>query len=185
MEFDEARKLALDECAAALGRISDAETKSLLGMIDASEQIFFVGVGRVFLSLQAICKRFFHLGLKAHCLGDVTEPAMTDADLLIVASGSGESLVPVAIAKKVFDMGAKIAYIGSNPKSSIAKLANLTVRIPVRTKLELADELPSEQPMTSLFEQSLLIYGDILAKLIVENKGLDMKGLWRNHANLE
>ena len=41
------------------------------------------------------------------------------------------------------------------------------------------------QPMTSLFEQSLLLLGDIVAKMIIERRGLDMKALWRYHANLE
>ena len=39
--------------------------------------------------------------------------------------------------------------------------------------------------MTSLFEQSLLLMGDILAKMIIEQKQLDMKALWQFHANLE
>ena len=39
--------------------------------------------------------------------------------------------------------------------------------------------------MTSLFEQSVLLLGDILAKIIVEQRQLDMKALWQYHANLE
>lgn len=39
--------------------------------------------------------------------------------------------------------------------------------------------------MTSLFEQSLLILGDTLAKMIIDEKNLDMKELWQYHANLE
>lgn len=185
MLFEDARNVTLDECGAALGRIGEDETRRLLELIEASEQVFFVGVGRVLLSLQAICKRFSHLGLKAHYVGEITEPAMTARDLLIVGSGSGESLFPVAIAKKARGIGAKIVYIGSNPDSTVAGLSDHIVRIPVQTKLGREDELRSQQPMTSLFEQSLLLYGDILAKMYIENKAIDMKGLWRYHANLE
>jgi len=39
--------------------------------------------------------------------------------------------------------------------------------------------------MTTLFEQSLLLLGDILAKMVIERRQIDMKGLWRCHANLE
>ena len=63
--------------------------------------------------------------------------------------------------------------------------ADYMVRIPVRTKEYLDDEIDSCQPMTTLFEQSLLLLGDILAKMIIEEKQLDMKALWRYHANLE
>ncbi len=64
-------------------------------------------------------------------------------------------------------------------------MADVTVRIPVRTKLALEDELDSSQPMTSLFEQTLLLYGDSLAKVILEEKKLDLHKLWQYHANLE
>ena len=59
------------------------------------------------------------------------------------------------------------------------------VRIPVRTKLYLEDEIDSIQPMTTLFDQTLLLVGDILAKMLIENEHLDMKNLWQYHANLE
>ena len=39
--------------------------------------------------------------------------------------------------------------------------------------------------MTSLFEQTLLLLGDIVAKMLIDRQGLDMKGLWQYHANLE
>lgn len=59
------------------------------------------------------------------------------------------------------------------------------VRIPVRTKNYLEDEIDSVQPMTSLFEQSLLLFGDVVAKMIIDERQIDMKSLWRYHANLE
>jgi 6-phospho-3-hexuloisomerase len=59
------------------------------------------------------------------------------------------------------------------------------VRIPVRTKFYLEDEIDSQQPMTSLFEQSLLLLGDVAAKMMIDRRHLDMKGLWQYHANLE
>lgn len=185
MRFSEIREMIVGECSAALKRIGDEESERFLDLIEASGQVFFVGVGRVLLSLQAICKRFAHLSVKTHYVGEITEPAMTPNDLLIVGSGSGESLFPVAIARKAKGIGVKITYIGSNPESAIAGLADLMVRIPVQTKLSRADELVSAQPMTTLFEQCLLLYGDALAKLYIERKKIRMPDLWMHHANLE
>ena len=102
-----------------------------------------------------------------------------------MGSGSGSTLFPAAIAKKAHDIGAKVIHIGSSPVSPVGEVSSLMVRIPVRTKHYLADEIDSAQPMTSLFEQSLLLLGDIVAKMIIERRGLDMKALWRYHANLE
>ena len=82
-------------------------------------------------------------------------------------------------------MDCKIVHIGSNPNSEMKEIADYMVRIPVRTKLYLEDEIDSCQIMTSLFEQCLLLLGDILAKMIVESRNIDMKALWQYHANLE
>lgn len=93
---------------------------------------------------------------------------------------------PLGIAKKARTAAdCKIVHIGSNPNSEMKDICDFMVRIPVRTKFYLADEIDSCQPMTSLFEQSVLLLGDILAKMIIEQKSLDMKSLWQYHANLE
>ena len=174
-----------EECQRALQKIDEEQSQQLVEAIFNADEVFFIGVGRVMLSLQAICKRFAHFGIKAHCVGEITEPAITDKDLLIVGSGSGETLFPVAIAQKAKKIGTKVAWIGSNQESTIAKLADYKVRIPVQSKLNKPDELHSQQPMTSLFEQTLLLYGDSLAMEIMERKGLQFENLWKYHANLE
>ena len=166
-----------EECQKALQKIDEEQSQQLVEAILNADEVFFIGVGRVMLSLQAICKRFAHFGIKAHCVGEITEPAITDKDLLIVGSGSGETLFPVAIAQKAKKIGTKVAWIGSNQESTIAKLADYKVRIPVQSKLNKPDELHSQQPMTSLFEQTLLLYGDSLAMEIMERKGLQFENL--------
>ncbi|MCI8674866.1 MAG: sugar isomerase [Lachnospiraceae bacterium] len=176
----------LDELGRTLASIDPASLERLADEILKAEQVFFVGVGRVLLSLQSVCKRLAHLGIKAHYVGEITEPAITKDDLLIVGSGSGASLFPLGIAKKARSaVDCRIVHIGSNPNSEMKKICDFMVRIPVRTKFYLEDEIDSCQPMTSLFEQSLLLVGDILAKMIIERQNLDMKGLWQYHANLE
>ena len=150
-------KSVLGELDTALNAIDPKDAERFVQAVLEADQVYFVGVGRVLLSLQSICKRFAHLGIKAHYVGEITEPAITDKDLLIVGSGSGQSIFPLGIAKKAHKIGAKIVHIGSNPNSE----------------------------MTSLFEQSVLLFGDICAKMIIEERGLDLKSLWAYHANLE
>lgn len=176
----------LDELKRTLDSIDPASVEQLAQAILEADQVFFVGVGRVLLSLQCVCKRLAHLGIKAHYVGEITEPAITKDDLLIVGSGSGASLFPLGIAKKARSaVDCKIVHIGSNPNSEMKDIADFMVRIPVRTKFYLEDEIDSCQIMTSLFEQSVLLLGDVLAKMIVERRQLDMKALWQYHANLE
>lgn len=64
-------------------------------------------------------------------------------------------------------------------------IADLFVRIPVKSKLSLSDEVASVQPMTSLFEQCLLLLGDTIALMMIEEAQIDMPSLWQYHANLE
>ncbi len=185
-EYVKIKRIVLEEIKDALDHIEPEETEKLLNDVLEAENVFVIGVGRVMMSLQAFVKRISQLGIKAHCVGDVTEPAITERDILIVASGSGESIIPVTIARKAKELGCKrIIHIGSNQKGKMSEYADYMVRIPARTRLYMHDEVKSKQIMTSLFEQSLLIYGDILAMMIVKSKGIDLDELWSFHANLE
>ena len=175
----------LQELEQALKSLNIKNLEKLLFEMRAADKVFFVGVGRVMLALESVAKRFAHLGIETHCVGEITEPAITDKDLLIIGSGSGTSLFPLAIGRKAKKFGARIIHIGSNPNSEMKEIADFQVRIPVRTKCFLKDEIDSKQPMTTLFEQSVLLMGDIAAKMIIEDKQLDMEELWRYHANLE
>ena len=190
MTFADEYKRACDDVTAELRHtLASVDPDQLMRLRDEilkADQVFFVGVGRVMLALQCVCKRLAHLGIKAHYVGEITEPAIKKDDLLIVGSGSGGSLFPLGIAKKArAAVDCTIVHIGSNPNSEMKDIADFMVRIPVRTKWYLEDEIDSCQPMTSLFEQSVLLLGDVLAKMIIEEKHLDMKGLWQYHANLE
>ena len=88
----------LEELSRTLNSIDPASLERLADEILAADQVFFVGVGRVLLSLQSVCKRLAHLGIKAHYVGEITEPAITKNDLLIVGSGSGASLFQIGRA---------------------------------------------------------------------------------------
>jgi len=92
--------------------------------------------------------------------------------------------VPVAIARKAKDLGARILYVGATPASTIGRLADLVVRIPCATKNALSDGVPSEQPMTTLFDQALLLLGDAMCLAIMRRSGVDPRSYGR-HANLE
>lgn len=184
--YEAASHDVMGELERTLGSVDTDSLERLAKEILDADQVFFVGVGRVMLALECVCKRLAHLGIKAHCVGEITEPAIKKEDLLIVGSGSGGSLFPLGIAKKARGtVDCRIVHVGSNPNSEMKEIADFMVRIPVRTKNYLEDEIDSCQPMTSLFEQSVLLLGDILAKMIIEQRNINMKELWQFHANLE
>ncbi|MEK5520634.1 6-phospho-3-hexuloisomerase [Heyndrickxia sp. FSL W8-0423] len=182
--YDIAKEIT-NELTTTLSNIDSNDVSKLLVEIQKADKVFFVGVGRVLLSLKAVAKRLAHLGIKTYIVGQITEPAITDKDLLIVGSGSGESAFPLIIAKKAKQYNATVAHIGANPNCSMGEYSDLFVKVPVSTKLQLPDEIPSVQPMTSLFEQSLLLLGDTLALMMIREQNIDMPSLWQYHANLE
>lgn len=183
--FHQKKAIVIDEITKSLTAINPTSVKKYLEAIEKAEKVFFVGVGRVLLSLKAICKRYAHLGIHTVVVGDITEPAITDKDVLVVGSGSGETTFPLEIAKKAKKIGATVIHVGSNPEGRISNYTNIFVRIPVESKSKYPDEIQSSQPMTSLFEQSLLLFGDITSMMIVEKKDISLPDLWQYHANLE
>ncbi len=186
MGYQEKKDLILKELQQSLDAVDAEEMEQFVQMVCDAQQVFMTGVGRVLLMLKAFAKRLNHLGIRANYVGAVNEPAITECDVLIVGSGSGESVIPLEITKIAKKYKAKVIHIGSNRESSMSEYEDLFVRIPCSTKLNLQDEIPSEQIMSSLFEQSLLLMEDAAAMMIAEKKQIkDMHGLWKMHANLE
>jgi 6-phospho-3-hexuloisomerase len=185
MSYNQVQNEIAQEISNTLGQVDSESVAGLVAEIKKAEKVFFVGVGRVLLSLEAVAKRLAHLGIDTYVVGQITEPAITENDLLIVGSGSGESAFPLIIAKKAKQYNARVAHIGANPDCSMKEFSDHFVRIPVSTKLKLPNEIPSVQPMTSLFEQSLLLLGDSIALMLIREQNIDMPSLWKYHANLE
>lgn len=76
MSYKANQKRVLHELNATLENIASKDVERLLEMIEAADSVFFVGVGRVLLSLEAIAKRLAHLGIKTYVVGQITEPAI-------------------------------------------------------------------------------------------------------------
>ncbi len=197
--YTEAIDTVLIEIGSALHAVDPGQIDRMVDALLGAEKVFFTGVGRVLLSLQAMVKRLNHLGIPSWCVGDLNEPAITERDVLVVGSGSGQSVIPVAIAMKAREYHAKIIHIGANENSPLKPLTDIFVRIPVQSRVTPPSSLTgdlthrmnpkiveSKQIMTSLFEQSLYILGDVVALTILEKKNITaIESLWNLHANLE
>ena len=171
-----------------------SEVENFLNLTLNSEKVFLVGVGRVMLMLKAFAKRLRHLGINSNVVGETTEPPITNNDLLIVGSGSGESLIPISISKKAKIIGAKIALITTRKKSTISKISDQIIILPCPNKVNqssvnnniITNNLDERsQIMTSLFEQALLLFSDIICLMIKDKKGLKEEEIKKHHANLE
>lgn len=176
----------LGELELTLNAISPDEAAGLIDLIVEAGRIVVAGVGRSGLATRAFAMRLRHLGLEAYVAGETVTPNFTANDLLIAGSGSGETAGLVAIANRAKSLGGRVALVSIFPQSSLGRLSDLTVRIPAASpKTTGAEAVASVQPMGALFEQSLLVFFDLLVLDLMARKGIDSAAMYARHANLE
>jgi 6-phospho-3-hexuloisomerase len=170
-----------------LSAISAQEAECLAKLILGAKRVFVAGAGRSGLAVKAFAMRLMHMGLNAYVVGETVTPGLRADDLLLIGSGSGATASLVAMAEKAKALRANIAVVTIFPDSQIGQLADTAVRISAPTPK--ADggkgQFTSVQPIGSLFEQTLLIFLDIIVMRLMEKKAIDANMMFERHANLE
>ncbi|SFL69385.1 6-phospho-3-hexuloisomerase [Paenibacillus sp. 1_12] len=164
-----------------LGTGNDALVEAII----QSRKIFLAGAGRSGLMARAFAMRLMHLGLDVHVVGETVTPGLRKEDLLIIASGSGETKSLISMAGKAKGLEAKLAVVTISPDSTIGRLADIIISLPGSPKDQSESDYHTIQPMGSLFEQTLLIFFDATILSLMEKQGLDSSSMYGNHANLE
>jgi 6-phospho-3-hexuloisomerase len=147
--------------------------------------VFVFAVGCVFLVLQCLGKRLGHLGIDCQVVGSTTEKPIMSQDLLLIASGSGESKLPAEIARLAKSKGARWGIITSARTSTIKSLSDFAVHPSCPTRNDPIAGVTPVQTMSTLFDQALHIYGDAVAMMIQQNDAMRDKDPRQFHANLE
>lgn len=183
--INEKIELILKEISQVLAKANSNEVDVLIEHILKSNKIVTCGAGRVGMAIKGFAMRLGHFGMNAYNLGDTTVPSIVEGDLLIVASGSGETQTIydlVLIAKK---NKATIVAVTGNPDSRIGKLADHVVKIEAPSKTKKVDGFISVQPMTTLNEQCLGLFFDAIVLCIMDKTGETHDSMWARHSNLE
>ena len=179
-------EVIVKELSDSMACINEGQLDALIAeLTQPNRRVLCVGVGRVLISIKAWVKRLRHLDIDINFVGAESEEPIGSGDLLLVASASGESLFPVAIARKARSLGAKVAYVGCTVPSTASELADLTVLLKGRTKFSSPDDPVSIQPMSTLFEQQLYLLGDVIALELMDRNGWSEEYVKSRHANLE
>ncbi len=176
----------LGELSAVSAAVDAAAVEKLLDLLLAAPHVFTAGAGRSGLLLRCTAMRLMHLGKATFVVGEVVTPAIRAGDLLLLLSGSGETGSLAAMAKKAKTLGAVLAVVTANPRSTLAELADLTVHIPAPTpKAALSGFVPSRQPMGSLFEESAFLLFEVVVMELMRRSGKTSEVMFQRHANLE
>lgn len=175
----------INEITKVLDEVNQTEVDQFILAICKANKIVVCGAGRVGYAIRGFGMRLGHMGLSAYAIGDTTVPNISEDDLLIVASGSGETQTIfdlVTIAKK---NNAAIAVVTSNVNSRIGQLADSVVKINAPSKTKYVGDFVSIQPMTTLNEQCLGLFFDAVVLQLMENMHQTHESMWARHSNLE
>jgi 6-phospho-3-hexuloisomerase len=175
----------ISELHQAANQLDDERTEQLVERILRARKVFVAGAGRSGLMVRAFAMRLMHMGIDAYVVGETVTPGLTQEDMLILGTGSGETRSLVSMAEKAKGLGASVAVVTITPESSIGRLADLVIKLPGSPKEQSAQVGTTIQPMGSLFEQLLLLFFDAVILRLMTKKGQDAAIMFGRHANLE
>ena len=187
--FDGMLRTILEEIRQTLNQVTDSEVERLVREIMETRRVFVSGAGRTGLVMRGFAMRLMHLGLHVHVVGEATSPAVEQGDLLLIGSGSGTTDRLVHYAGRAVETGAKLAVVTTDAGSPVARAASLVIVLPAPTPKSSKDARGqgerSDQPMGTLFEQSLGILLDASVMLLMARLEETEGGMFARHANLE
>ncbi len=175
----------LREMSLVLSSIDEGQVLELSEEILKANKVVVCGAGRVGMAIRGFGMRLGHLGLNAYTLGDSVVPGIGTGDLLLVASGSGETQTIYDLLEIGKKNGARIGLVTGNPESRMGKLADVIVQMKAPSKTKAIEGFVSIQPMTTLNEQCLGIFFDALVLALMEKMGETHDSMWARHSNLE
>ncbi|MEM1773328.1 MAG: 6-phospho-3-hexuloisomerase [Desulfurococcaceae archaeon] len=172
----------------------DAFIDTLLNARKEGRRIFVIGAGRSGLVAKAFAMRLMHMDFDVYVVGETIMPPIRKSDVLLAISGSGRTKTVVSVAEAAKSIGAKIIALTTYPDSPLAKLADVVVRIPGRTKLALEEDYLIRQvrghheplaPLGTLFEVTTLVFLDGVVVELMNKLGITEEEMKERHANIE
>ncbi len=181
--YAELARTVLEEQRKVLLDVKEEETERLLDALVQAKCIQVFGMGRMNCAVRAFVMRLMHMGLNAHVVYDTTCPNLGPGDLLVVNCAC--TTISYTIMKFARRLGAKVVAITANPCSKAARLCDFTVNLRGQVHGGRDYEIPSVQPMASLFEQAIFIYEDIIVQLLMKRLHITAEQMAKRHTNLD
>lgn len=175
----------LGEIEASLRQVNAADLEALVAEIERAPKVFCLGAGRSGILLQAFCMRLNHLGVEAYMAGGLPCPPVGANDLIIVASGSGETRSVSAVLEQGRQAGARVALFTARRSGARSMDADVTVVIPAPSGLVNREHPQNLQPMRTLFEQGFFLLCEAIVCWLKLKKGIGEEEMAQRHANLE
>jgi 6-phospho 3-hexuloisomerase len=165
-----------------LAKVYQEEIDEIKQLFFSSRRIFVYGAGRSGLVAKAFAIRLVHLGFQTFVIGETISAPVQRNDLVIIISGSGETIPAVMTAEIAHNLGAKVVSVTGKKQSEIAKYANVTLFISSACKEE---ERKFYAPLGTLFEASVWILLDGLIADLMDMKHESEEIIRKRHATLQ
>jgi 6-phospho 3-hexuloisomerase len=165
-----------------LSNVSQEEINKVKELFLKSNRIFVYGAGRSGLVAKAFAIRLVHLGMQTFVVGESITAPVKKGDLVVIVSGSGETIPAVMTAEIAHNLGANVVSITGKKNSGIAKYANITLFISAGCK---EAEREKYAPLGTLFEASVWVLLDGIIADLLDSIGECEDDMRSRHATLE
>lgn len=172
----------IQENLKTLTAVDPQQIQELIKEIKQAKTIQLYGMGRMQLSVRGFAMRLKHMGFDSYIVYDTTTPCIGKGDLLIVhCAVTNAELNVIQLAKQA---GARIVLLTAHPENEHGKYADLCVRVPGQI-FGTDTEIHSIQPMSTLLEQSLFLFTDIVTMMLMDQCNISLEKMKNRHTNLE
>ena len=165
-----------------LSKVSQDDINNVKELFLDSNRIFVYGAGRSGLVAKAFAVRLVHLGYQTFVIGETITGPVQRGDLVIIVSGSGETIPAVMTAEIAHDLGAKVISFTGKKNSGIARFADITFFISASCN---DVERKKYAPLGTLFEASVWIILDGIIAELLESKNETENNMRQRHATLQ
>lgn len=165
-----------------LSNVNQDNIEKVKNLFFQTNRIFVYGAGRSGLVAKAFAIRLIHLGFQAFVIGETITAPVKKGDLVIIVSGSGETIPAIMTAEIAHKIGSKVVSITGKKDSEIARFADVTLYIAFS-----CDEAKRKKfaPLGTLFEASVWILFDGFVADLLHSKKETEDIMRSRHATLE
>jgi len=165
-----------------LAKVSTEDVERVKKLFFESKRIFVYGAGRSGLVAKAFAIRLVHLGFQVFVIGESITAPVTKGDLVVIISGSGETIPAVMTAEIAQNLDANVVSITAKKKSDIAKFADITLFVSATCN---EDDRKKYAPLGTLFEASVWILLDGIIADLMSSKKESEEDMRSRHAILQ
>ncbi len=179
MCFEKSVSYINEKMARVFERVDQRSVERAVDLFMEKPRVFVYGTGRSGLVARAFAIRLVHLGFQTFVIGETITAPVQEDDLVVLVSGSGET-IPVAMTADIAQrIGAKIISVTADPVSHIGRAADVLL------DLDTPDGDGDLAPLGTLFEASAWVVLDGVIVDLMHRIGEGEDDMRERHATLE